>query len=442
MKFQKICVVGLGYIGLPTASTFAAHGVNVLGVDVNLQIIETLNRGEIHIHEPGLHDAVKTAVQSGHFKAAAKLEEADAFIIAVPTPFQEDKLGERNGATYKLADMRAVVSAAESIVPFLRKGNLVVLESTSPPRTTVDLVAPILARSGLTAGQDFHLAYSPERVLPGQIMRELIENARVIGGVTPESAQAGSDLYATFVKGKIIQTDATTAEMVKLMENTYRDVNIAVANEFSRLADKFGVDVWEAISIANLHPRVKILNPGPGVGGHCISVDPWFFVEAAPELTPLIYHSRKVNDAQPHFVVETVRRALGSLKDKKVAVLGLAYKPDVDDLRESPANEVVHLLQAEGANVKAWEPFKPNADMRGIHMAPSFEDAVADADLLLLLVNHTEFRRLNPSGLVAKTHARIVLDTVNGWEREAWQNAGFEFFRLGDGKSKIVNQKS
>jgi UDP-N-acetyl-D-mannosaminuronic acid dehydrogenase len=441
VKFQKICVVGLGYIGLPTASTFAAHGVNVLGVDVNLQIIETLNRGEIHIHEPGLHDAVKTAVQSGHFKAAAKLEEADAFIIAVPTPFQEDKSGERNGATYKLADMRAVVSAAESIVPFLRKGNLVVLESTSPPRTTVDLVAPILARSGLTAGQDFHLAYSPERVLPGQIMRELIENARVIGGLTPESAQAGSDLYATFVKGKIIQTDATTAEMVKLMENTYRDVNIAVANEFSRLADKFGVDVWEAISIANLHPRVKILSPGPGVGGHCISVDPWFFVEAAPELTPLIYHSRKVNDAQPHFVVETARRALGSLKDKKVAALGLAYKPDVDDLRESPANEVVHLLQAEGADVKAWEPFKPNADMRGIHMASSLEEAIADADLLLLLVNHTEFRQLNPSGLVAKTHARIVLDTVNGWESSAWQNAGFEFFRLGDGKSKIVNPK-
>ncbi len=442
MKFQKICVIGLGYIGLPTASTFAAHGVHVIGVDINSSIIETLNRGEIHIHEPGLQDAVKTAVQSGNFKAAAKLEEADAFIIAVPTPFKEDKLGEHNGMTYKLADMCAVISAAESIVPFLRKGNLVVLESTSPPRTTVDLVAPILARSGLQAGRDFHLAYSPERVLPGQIMRELIENARVIGGVTPESAQAGSDLYATFVKGKIIQTDATTAEMVKLMENTYRDVNIAVANEFSRLADKFGVDVWEAISIANLHPRVKILSPGPGVGGHCISVDPWFFVEAAPELTPLIYHSRKVNDAQPHFVVETVRRALGPLKDKKVAVLGLAYKPDVDDLRESPANEVVHLLQAEGAKVKAWEPFKPNADMRGIHMAPSFEDAVADADLLLLLVNHTEFRRLYPAAVAAKTKARILVDTVNGWEREAWQNAGFEFFRLGDGKSKIVNPKS
>ncbi len=298
---QKICVIGLGYIGLPTASTFATHGIRVLGVDVNQHVIETLNRGEIHIHEPGLHDVVTKAIQSGNFKAAAKLEEADAFIIAVPTPFKEDKLGEYNGMTYKLADMRAVISAAESIVPFLRKGNLVILESTSPPRTTVDLIAPILSHSGLEAGRDFHLAYSPERVLPGQIMRELVENARVIGGVTSESAQVGSDLYAIFVKGQILKTDATTAEMVKIMENTTRDVNIAIANEFSRLAEKFGVDVWEAIRLANLHPRINILNPGPGVGGHCISVDPWFFVEAAPELTSLIYHARSVNDTAATF---------------------------------------------------------------------------------------------------------------------------------------------
>ncbi len=434
MKFQKICVIGLGYIGLPTASTFAAHGINVLGVDISQRIIDTLNKGEIHIHEPGLHEEVKKAIQSGNFKAATKPEEADAFIIAVPTPFQENKFGEYNGMTYKLADMRAVISAAESIVPFLRKGNLVVLESTSPPRTTVDLVTPILARSGLEAGRDFHLAYSPERVLPGQIMRELIENARVIGGVTPESAQVGRDLYSIFVKGQIVQTDATTAEMVKLMENTYRDVNIAIANEFSRLANKFGVDVWEAISIANLHPRVKILNPGPGVGGHCISVDPWFFVEAAPALTPLIYHARQVNDAQPHFVVETVKRALGSLEGKKIAALGLAYKPDVDDLRESPANEVVHLLQHEGALVKAWEPFKPDANLPGIHMSATFEDAIKDADALLLLVNHTEFAKLNPKEIAQKTKARILIDTVKGWNYEAWEKAGFTLLRLGVGK--------
>ncbi|MBI5943348.1 MAG: nucleotide sugar dehydrogenase [Chloroflexi bacterium] len=442
MNFQKICVIGLGYIGLPTASTFAARGINVLGVDISPRIIDTINQGEIHIHEPGLLEEVQKAIRSGNFKAATKPEEADAFIIAVPTPFQENKFGEYSGVTYKLADMRAVTSAAESIVPFLRKGNLVVLESTSPPRTTVDLVAPILAHSGLVAGRDFHLAYSPERVLPGQILRELIENARVIGGVTPESAQAGRDLYATFVKGQIIQTDATTAEMVKLMENTYRDVNIAIANEFSRLADKFGVDVWEAISIANLHPRVKILSPGPGVGGHCISVDPWFFVEAAPEITPLIYHARQVNDAQPHFVVDIVKRALGSLNGKKVAALGLAYKPDVDDLRESPANEVVHLLQHEGAQVKAWEPFKPDAVMPGIDMAPSLENALSEADAIVLMVKHTEFSNLVPSEIANKTKARIVIDTVNGLNDKAWKSAGFKVFRLGSNKSQIVNPKS
>lgn len=436
MKFNKLCVIGLGYIGLPTASTFATHGINVIGVDINSNVIETLNQGKTHIHEPGLREAFEKAVGSGKFKAAARPEDADAYIIAVPTPFKENEMGEFNGLKYKLADMRAVASAAESIVPHLKKGNLVILESTSPPRTTVDLVAPILERSGLKAGSDFFLCYSPERVLPGQILRELVENARVIGGVTAESAQAGHDLYATFVKGEIIQTDATTAEMVKLMENTYRDVNIAIANEFSRLAEKFGVDVWEAVSLANLHPRVKILSPGPGVGGHCISVDPWFFVEAAPELTPLIYHSRQVNDEQPHFVLEKIRRTLGQLKGKRIAALGLAYKPDVDDLRESPANEIVHLLQNEGAQVKAWEPFKPKADLAGIHMAASLEDALKDADLIVLLVKHTQFANLDPREIANKTNAKVILDTVNGWNGEIWKKSGFKFFRIGDGKSE------
>jgi UDP-N-acetyl-D-mannosaminuronic acid dehydrogenase len=434
VKFNKLCVIGLGYIGLPTASTFAMHGIETLGVDISPAIIETLNRGEIHIHEPGLREAFTTALQSGKFKAALKPAEADAFIIAVPTPFKENETGTYNGTTYKLADMRAVISAAESIVPYLRKGNVVILESTSPPRTTIDLVAPILEKSTLKAGTDFHLCYSPERVLPGQILRELIENSRVIGGVTPESARAGADLYSLFVKGQIIQTDATTAEMVKLMENTYRDVNIAIANEFSRLADRFGVDVWEAISIASLHPRVKILSPGPGVGGHCISVDPWFFVEAAPELTPLIYHSRQVNDSQPHFVVDVVKRTLGSLKGKKIAALGLAYKPDVDDLRESPAVEVVHYLQKEGADVLACEPFKPEASLPGITIAPTFESAVRDADAIVFLVKHSEIAMLSPAEVSAKTKARIIIDTVNGWDGKAWQDAGFRFVKLGSGK--------
>ena len=442
MKFNKICILGLGYIGLPTASTFAVNGIKVLGVDVNTKVVEALKKGEIIIHEPGLRDVVIQAIQSGNFSASTKPEEADAFLIAVPTPFKEQEYGDFDGRKYKLADMGAVISATEAIVPFLRKGNLVVLDSTSPPRTTIDLVAPILERSGLKAGTDFFLCYSPERVLPGQILRELIENARVIGGVTPESAKAGYDLYATFVKGKIIETDSTTAEMVKIMENTTRDVNIAIANEFARLAEKFGVDVWEAISLANLHPRINILSPGPGVGGHCISVDPWFFVEAAPELTPLIYHARRVNDTQPHFVLEKVKQALGDLKGKKIAALGLAYKPDVDDLRESPATEVVYLLQQEGAQVKAWEPFKPEAKMAGITMAASLNDATKDADLILLLVKHTEFSAIKPEEMASQTNARVVIDTVNAWKIDEWQKAGFQFHRLGDSKSpvEIVNR--
>ena len=442
MKFQKICVLGLGYIGLPTASTFATHGLKVLGVDTNPHVIETLQNGNIHIHEPGLRTVVESALNSGNLTVSLRPEEADAFLIAVPTPFYEDSHGEYDGRKYRLADMGAVTSATEAILPCLRKGNLVVLESTSPPRTTVDLVRPILERSGLKAGIDFYLCYSPERVLPGQILRELIENARIIGGIAPESAKAGHELYATFVKGEILETDATTAEMVKLMENTTRDVNIAIANEFSRLAEKFGVDVWEAISLANRHPRINILNPGPGVGGHCISVDPWFFVEAAPELTPLIYQARQINDGQPHFVMEKVKQVLGSLKDKKIAALGLAYKPDVDDLRESPAAEVVHLLQKEGATVRVWEPFKPDANIPSIDMATSLDSAIRDADLILLLVKHTEFTRFQPEEIASKTRARVLIDCVNGWEARHWEDKGFTVSRLGVNNSKFANQQS
>jgi len=420
---------------------FATHGLKVTGVDINPRVIDTLKSGGIHIHEPGLRTLVEAAVKSGNLVVASEPEQADAFLIAVPTPFQENQYQEYEGRKYKLADMGAVMAAAEAIVPCLRKGNLVVLESTSPPRTTLDLVAPILERSGLRAGTDFFLCYSPERVLPGQILRELVENARIIGGVTPESSKAGHNLYSIFVHGDVIETDATTAEMVKLMENTTRDVNIAIANEFSRLAEKFGVDVWEAIRLANLHPRINILSPGPGVGGHCISVDPWFLVEAAPELTSLIYQARRVNDEQPHFVVQKVKQAFlktqtsltgtNILDGLKIAALGLAYKPDVDDLRESPAAEVVHLLQEEGAQVKVWEPFKPDASIKGIEMASSLETALQEAELILLLVKHTEFLKYDPIDIASKTNARQVVDCINGLEQEPWNAAGFQIVRLG-----------
>ena len=423
MKFEKLCVLGMGYIGLPTASTFVTHGLRVTGVDVNPQVVEVLRNGGVHIHEPGLRALVQAAFGSGNLGVAATPEPADAFIIAVPTPILENKR----------ADLRAVSAAAQSIVPVLRPGNLVVLESTSPPRTTVDLVRPILERSGLRAGPDFHLAYVPERVLPGQILRELIDNARVIGGIDRASAEAGRDLYAVFVRGQIVLTDATTAEVVKLMENTSRDIDIAAANEFARLADRFGVDVWEAIALANLHPRIHILRPGPGVGGHCVSVDPWFLVEAAPEQAGLVRQARLTNDGQPAFAVGLVERALGGLAGRRVAALGLAFKADVDDLRESPAIEVVRRMVEGGASVAFFEPHAPSAVVEGANGYPSLEAALEGAVAVVLLVDHAAFRSLNPADIAAAMPGRIAVDMRGVWDRQAWRAAGFELHVLGVG---------
>ncbi|MDO9546699.1 MAG: nucleotide sugar dehydrogenase [Pelolinea sp.] len=424
MSYQTLCVLGLGYIGLPTASTFATHGLKVIGVDTNPAIVESLNNGKVHIFEPGLRTLVQAAVHSGNLVIKDQPQPADAFIIAVPTPFKENKL----------ADLSFVTAAAEAITPHLKKGNLVILESTSPPRTTVDILLPILEKSGLSAGKDFQLAYSPERVLPGQILRELIENARVIGGINDDSAKAGKLLYSTFVRGEIFLTDATTAEMVKLMENTYRDINIAAANEFARLADRFQVDIWEAISLANRHPRVEILNPGPGVGGHCISVDPWFFVEAAPDLTSLIHSARQVNDSQPEYVVNFLERKTGKLNGKKITALGLAYKPDVDDLRESPSIETVIHLRDAGAKVTVYEPFDTDHSIEAVISARTLQEAVTQADLIILLVGHSQLKEIDPTELAKNTSARTVLDTVNGWNKQEWQKAGFSIYKLGDGK--------
>jgi UDP-N-acetyl-D-mannosaminuronic acid dehydrogenase len=433
MDFHKICVLGLGYTGLPTASTFATHGLNVIGVDVNKKVIETLRKGGLHIHEPGLRTLVQAAIKSGKLIISEVPVEADAFIIEVPTPFIVEREDQDSEVAYPLADLSYVRAATASIVPYLRKGNLVILESTSPPRTTLDVVAPILEKSGLIAGRDFYLAYSPERVLPGQILRELIENARVIGGIDEASSHAGRDLYATFVRGEIICTTATTAEMVKLMENTYRDINIAIANEFSRLAERFGVDIWEAIQLANRHPRVEILRPGPGVGGHCISVDPWFLVEAAPEITPLIHTARTLNDSQPAYVVELIHQAVGEVDGKRITILGLAYKPDVDDLRESPAIQVAQQLARAGGEVTAYEPFKPDAQIPLISTAVTLQDALKQSETLVLLVAHTSFKNLKPDQVAALTDARLVVDTVNIWEPVLWGAAGFTIHRLGVG---------
>ena len=424
MKFNRVCILGMGYIGLPTACMFANSGVNVIGVDVNQAIVSILQKGDIHIQEPGLREVAQKILASGQLTVFDHPQPADAFIIAVPTPFYDEKK----------ADLRAVCSAANSIVPYLTKGNLVVLESTSPPLTTANIVAPILEQSGLKAGEDFFLVYSPERVLPGKILEEMIHNDRVIGGITPQSSEVGCELYSTFVQGKIIQSDATTAEMVKLMENTYRDVNIAIANEFSRLADRFGVNIWEAISIANLHPRVKILNPGIGVGGHCISVDPWFLIEAAPDLTPLIHSARLVNDGQPEFIADRLEEELETLAGKKIAFLGLAYKANVDDLRESPAVELAHLLVKRGASLKTYEPYKSAPSYDGIALSSTLDEVLKDAELILLAVSHDQFLKMKPDVLASLTSCRLVFDPIHGWNKADWVNAGFTYKSLAIGK--------
>lgn len=395
----KICVIGLGYIGLPTSAIMAAKGFSVLGIDVNPQVVETINNGKIHITEPDLDLFVRAAVQSGKLRASLKPETADVFIIAVPTPFKEGKK----------PDMTFVEQATQAICPVLQPGNLVILESTSPPQTCEKIIAPILEKSGFKPGIDIHVAHCPERVLPGQIMREVVENDRVIGGLTPESAEKAKDLYSTFVTGQIYLTDSTTAEMVKLVENSFRDVNIAFANELSIICEQLKLNVWELIKLANLHPRVNILRPGPGVGGHCIAVDPWFIVDTCPETAKLIKTARLVNDGKPDFVVERIKKAADRLKDPVIGIFGLSYKQDIDDLRESPAMSIARKVKEEKiGQLLVCEPF--------IKSHPEFELLEADklvqkADIIALLVPHRQFKNIDKELLKPK----IVIDTCGIW---------------------------
>ncbi len=421
---KTICVLGLGYIGLPTAAMFATHGFDVLGVDIKDDVITTLQNGEIHIDEPGLKTLVRGAINSGNLNVSPAPAESDVFIIAVPTPITDQKK----------ANLSFVESAARAIVPYLRKGNLVILEATSPPRTTIDLVQPILEESGYIGGNDFLLAYSPERVLPGKILQELVHNSRVIGGVNVESAEKGRLLYQSFVEGEIILTDTTTAEMVKLMENTYRDINIAAANEFSKLAHEFNVNVWEAIDIANLHPRVNILKPGPGVGGHCISVDPWFFVEKAPQISGLIKQARNTNDNQPGFYISRLLKDFDSLKGKTFTVLGLTYKPDVDDIRESPAMVIVNKIQELGGYVKAYDPYLSKGELDQPFLTDNLDEALSDSQGILLLVDHHQFLELQPEELSKGLTNKYVFDARNVLNKEQWEAEGFVVRILGDGR--------
>ena len=411
-RFNRLCVMGMGYIGLPTSAVFANHGVEVIGVDVNAATVESINRGQPHISEPDLDVLLRHVVQKGMLRASLTPEPSDAFILAVPTPLDQD---------YR-PDISCIEAATRAIAPVLAKRNLVVLESTSPVGTTEQVsqwlaqLRPDLSFPHQTGElSDIRIAHCPERVLPGQILREVVHNARVIGGLTRKCAQSAMALYKLFCKGDIHLTTGRTAELAKLAENSFRDVNIAFANELSVICDGLGINVWDLIRVANLHPRVNILSPGPGVGGHCIAVDPWFIVAADRENARLIRTAREVNDDKPHFIVSKVAAHAARLKSPKIACLGLAYKANVDDLRESPAIEIVETLAlARIAELMVVEPFihelPDRLDDLGLALW-DFDRACAEADILLLLVDHAAF--LSVDHEVVKN--KIVIDTRGVW---------------------------
>jgi UDP-N-acetyl-D-mannosaminuronic acid dehydrogenase len=376
---KSVSVIGLGYIGLPTAALLASEGYMVKGMDLSKHAVETINKGEIHIVEPDLNAYVRSAVASGKLNAYSEVQAGDIYIICVPTPFHSDSAIPKPNVNY-------VREAAESISPHVKGGDIVILESTSPVGTT-EMIREVLQKNGVDTSAIF-IAYCPERVLPGKIMAELVDNARVIGGINSQSTEVVAAFYRTFVNGKILEAEAKTAEMCKLTENSFRDVNIAFANELSVLCDNNGVNVWELIKLANHHPRVNVLQPSTGVGGHCIAVDPWFIVSADPENARIIKTAREVNDAKPAWVIDKIKAKADSLNTKKVACLGLAFKPDTDDLRESPAVRVVESLIEQDYEVSCVEP---NVNDHKKCNLIDIEKAIAEFDVIALLVSHKEF---------------------------------------------------
>ncbi len=412
IPLNTVCVIGLGYIGLPTAAVLAQAGKTVIGVDVEQSTIDAINEGQVPFVEEGLDAVVAGVVAQGRLSAMSDMPRAAAYIVAVPTPFTGD-----HGI-----DLSYIDSAAESIAPTLEGGELIVLESTSPPGTTEYMAKVLLgARRDLTdepgLPSSLYFAHAPERVLPGRIMIEMVENDRIIGGTTPEAARLTRDLYASFCHGELLLTDARTAEMAKLTENAFRDVNIAFANELSIIAERQGIDVWELIELANHHPRVNVLSPGPGVGGHCIAVDPWFIVAAEPEVSRLIATARNVNDAKPAHVLRKVLERADRFKHPTVAALGIAFKPDIDDLRESPSKDICVALseQMPGGAVLVVEPnidrLPPELEGRANVELAELDDAVSRADIVLLLVDHTPFKDFDRDRLREK----VLIDTRGLW---------------------------
>lgn len=400
MKSKVISVIGLGYIGLPTAALLASEGYCVLGTDINQHAVDTINQGNVHIVEPDLDAFVRSAVTAGRLKASTSPQAADVYVICVPTPFHE-------GGAIPQPNIDYVLAATRSIAMYIKSGDLVILESTSPVGTTEEM-QEVLREAGVQV-EDVHMAYCPERVLPGKIMTELVENDRVVGGLTEAATKAVAAFYRTFVKGEVLETDAKTAEMCKLTENSFRDVNIAFANELSLICDKEGINVWNLIQLANRHPRVNILQPGAGVGGHCIAVDPWFIVARDVENAKLIRTAREVNNHKIDWVIDKIKSIAAESTTETgrkltIACLGLAFKPDIDDLRESPALRIALALKSEGYNVIAVEP---NIESHESFTVVNFEQALEDADVIAVLVKHRQFLA---TGVQQKLKSRAALD--------------------------------
>jgi UDP-N-acetyl-D-mannosaminuronic acid dehydrogenase len=408
MAFKKVSVIGLGYIGLPTAAVIASRGIEVIGIDVSEKAVEIINQGKVHIVEPDLDMVVQAAVTMGKLRASLTPEPADAFMIAVPTPFKDEHK----------PDLSFIQKAAEAIAPVLEKGNLVILESTSPVGATEKLsqwlqeLRPDLHFPGQTSQEpNMYVAHCPERVLPGRVLEELVSNDRIIGGMSDKCAEKAIELYKVFVRGDCISTNARTAEMAKLTENSFRDVNIAFANELSIICDELKINVWELIALSNRHPRVNILSPGPGVGGHCIAVDPWFIVDSAPESARIIRTAREINDSKPQYVVNKVKAAADEFKRPVIACLGLAFKPDIDDLRESPALDITHNLAS--MNIGEILAVEPNIQQlpeklaeKGVELV-SLTAALERANVLLVLVDHKPFKALS----INDVNTKVVVDT-------------------------------
>lgn len=400
---KAVCVMGLGYIGLPTAALLAASGFRVLGIDIDQKVVDTINKGQVHIVEPDLDGLVHKVVADGSLRAALAPEAADVFMLCVPTPFHA-------GEGDPLPNIDYVLAAARTIAPLVRPGNMVILESTSPVGTT-EQVAQALQAAGVDTAQ-VHVAYCPERVLPGKILTELVENDRIVGGETTDAARTVGEFYRRFVRGRVLETDSKTAEMCKLTENSFRDLNIAFANELSVICDNQGIDVWNLIALANCHPRVSILRPGPGVGGHCIAVDPWFIVASDPENARLIRQARLVNNDKINWVIDKIRSAAMAQPGATIACLGLAFKPDIDDLRESPAMEVAESLAAQGF---ATINVEPNLREHPAMQLTELDDALERADIVAILVSHRQFTE---PGFAERLGGKTVLDFCGAIARQ------------------------